>query len=269
MQTKIKEFQVLHHLIVHKIKLQFSDQLFGYAWALLNPLVYIFSFWFFGYVGLRGGLVNGFHFVVWVIPGLLAYRFLATVLSQSATALTRNGMLISETGIKANIIPLVETLKESYIHIGIMLAMFIFYAFIGYTLTGTWDMLPSIYYLNFIYYWFVLFIYSIVLCYIISAIGLLFRDTKNIITSILVPLFWTTPVLFPVEHGIQPQLELIEMAINPFYYFIKGYRDTMLYGEFFYVDWKYNLYMWLIIFIMVLIARKLWKFITPIISDIV
>ncbi len=49
MQTKIdkKDLKLIHQMAVHKIKLQFSDQLFGYAWAIINPLVFIFSYWFF------------------------------------------------------------------------------------------------------------------------------------------------------------------------------------------------------------------------------
>lgn len=268
-KINLKEVLILHNLILHKIKLQFSDQLFGYAWAVLNPLMYIFSFWFFAYIGLKGGTIQGFPFIVWVIPGLLAYRFLIGVFAKSATMLTANAMLIKETGVDVRVLPLVEALKECYIHFFVMIIMFGVYGLVGYSVNGTWETLPNIYYLNFIYYGAIAAIYVVLLSYIISAVGLIFRDTKNIIAAAMVPIFWMSPVLFTVENGVKPLLEKAEMILNPFYYFIHGYRNTMLYNTFFYEDGLYNLYMILTLLVMALIAKKLWNFILPIVSDLV
>lgn len=267
-RSKKKDLLLIHHLVLHKIKLQFSDQLFGYAWAIINPLVYIFSFWFFAYAGFRDGEVNGVPFVIWVIPGLLAYRFVSTAFSGSASKLLSNANLIKETNVDVRVIPLIETLKECYVHVVVVLIMFVLYALVGYTMTKTWDFLPTIYYINFIYYWITAFAFTISLSYIISALGVIFRDIKNIINALMVPIFWMTPVLFPVENGINPALEKAEMIFNPFYYFIDGYRNTMIYGKFFYESLLYNIYIWILILIMIIFAKKLWRFVTPIISDL-
>lgn len=264
-----KDLLILHHLILHKIKLQFSDQMFGYAWAIINPLTYIFSFWFFAYVGVRSGTVQDLPFIVWVVPGLLAYRFTISVFSHSSTMLTGNGLLIKETGVDVRVVPLIETLKECYIHLGVMLVMFVIFTLIGLSADEGWAYLPSIYYINFIYYWITATAFLIVLAYIMSAVGLVFRDTKNFIGAVTVPIFWMTPVLFSVENGKAPMLELVEKLINPFYYFIDGYRNTMLYDTFFFEHWKYNLYMWFIILILSLIGRRIWRFILPIAADLV
>lgn len=271
MQIKItvKDLKLINQLVLHKIKLQFSDQIFGYAWAIINPLVYIFSFWFFAYIGLRGGKVNGYEFIIWVVPGLLIFRHLSTILGMSSTTLQRNAALIKETSVNVKLIPLIEVLKETYIHIGVMLAMTIVYAIIGYSMTQTWDYLPTIYYLNFIYYWITMTAFGLAITYFFSAIGLMFRDTKNFISAILVPLFWITPVLFGVEYGLNPALEKAEMLLNPFYYFISGYRDTMLYGHFFFNDTTYNIYIWTVIIVLLVLSKVLWKFVYPIISDLV
>ncbi|MFV0498932.1 MAG: ABC transporter permease [Bacilli bacterium] len=267
---KRKKILLIHHMVIHKIKLDYSDQLFGYAWALINPLVYIFSYWFFSYVGFRGGgNVQGIPYIVWFIPGVLCYRFLASVTSQAPAMLTKNSVLIKESNFDIRAIPLIETLKESYVHVGVMLLMSVFFTIVGYTMTHSWDYRPSIYYFNLLYYWFTAFVYCSLLGYILSAIGLIFRDSKNIVKSALIPMFWMTPVLFPVENGINPVLERIEMLVNPFYYFINGYRNTYLYHKFFFEDVWYNLYIWLVIIIMFFIARKVWTFILPIAADLV
>lgn len=264
-----KELLVLHNLVLHKIKLQFSDQIFGYSWAVINPLTYMFSFWFFAYAGFRTGTVEGLPYIVWVMPGLLAFRFLTPIFSLSPTMLSNNSMLIKETRVDVRLVPLIETLKECYIHFVVMFIMFAIFALVGFSAGSGWNYLPSIYYLNFIYYWFTAVAFAIAMAYVFSGIGLIFRDTKNIISAIMVPLFWMTPVLFAVENGVNPVLEKLEMLLNPFYYFINGYRNTMLYDKFFYEDGLYNLYIWIIILLLALFARKIWKFILPIIADLV
>ncbi len=271
MQTdsKLKKAMLIHHMVIHKIKLDYSDQLFGYLWALINPIVLIFSYWFFAYVGLRGGTIGEIPYICWIVPGVLVYRFLSSVLSASSTMLIKNAGLIKGSNIDIRYYPLIETLKEAYVHIVVMIVMFGLYAILGYTMTGSWEYLPTVYYINFAYYWIVLFVYVNLIGYIFSALGILFRDTKNIIKAILTPLFWMTPVLYPVENGINPMLEKIEMIVNPFYYFIHGYRETMVYGTFFYTDTLYNVYMWIVMLIMLLFARKIWKFVYPIAADLV
>lgn len=264
-----KELLVLHHLILHKIKLQFSDQIFGYSWAVINPLTYLFSFWFFAYAGFRTGVVAGLPYIVWIMPGLLAYRFVTPLFASSPIMLTKNGMLIKETRVDVRLVPLIETLKECYIHFMVMFIMFIIFAIVGLSSGMGWEYLPDIYYLNFIYYWITAVAFVSAISYVFSGIGLLFRDTKNIINAIMIPLFWMTPVLFAVENGINPTLEKLEMLFNPFYYFVNGYRNTMLYNKFFFEDGLYNLYIWVVIVILALFAKKIWKFILPIISDLV
>lgn len=260
-----KEIKIINRLALHKLSLQFSDQMFGYFWALVNPLVYIFCYWFFSYVGLRGGATVGeIPYVVWFIPGVLAFRYFSVILSQSTTMLINNSMIIKETRVRLGVVPLIEVIKEVYIHIAVMVFMIFFFAIVGYTMTDKWDYLPSIYYLNFVYYLFVATTFSVVLAYIFSAIGLLFRDTKNLMNAILMPLFWTTPVLFPVENGIKPYLEIAEKLVNPVYYFVDAYRQTMIYHQFFYTQPLYNAYIWIIIGILAIVAYRLWKFIYPI-----
>lgn len=268
MRTKLN-YKQLHYLVLHKIQLDFSDQLFGYLWAIINPLVYIFSYWFFAYIGLRGGEVNGVPYIIWLVPGVLSYRFSVQVIARSSTMLTNNAMLIKDVDIDARMIPLIETLREVYVHIVLMFVMFIVFIIIVYSMLGEFMYLPSVYYINFIYYWTIATIYLTLLSYILSAIGVMFRDTKNIVSAIMTPLFWMTPVLYPVEHGINPLLEKFEIVLNPLYYFIRGYRNTFIYHRFFFEDTLYNLYIIIIIIIMAIFARKLWKFLMPILADLV
>lgn len=249
----------IHNIAIHKIKVNYAGQIFGFGWAIINPLVYILSFWLFFAVGLRSnGPVNGFPFIVWLFPGILAYRQVSGYMTKSPSFILKNKVLVKTIKFPVMTLPVIEILQELYIHILVMGIMCILYALIGFSQTGTWDYLPDIYYINFIYYWFTMVVFGVGVSLVLSPLGVLIKDTKPLIGAVMQPMFWLTPVLYAVEYGVAPGLEKIQKLLNPFYYFVSGYRETMVYDRFFFEAPKYDLYFWCIILVLYIIGFRIW-----------
>ncbi len=266
MVTKIK---LINDLAFHKIKIKYIDQLFGISWSIINPLVYVFCYWFFYLVGVRGtGMVGEIPYIVWLIPGVIIYRFLISCLSMAPSVLASNSLLIKNVKFNVSLIPIIEVIKEFYVHCVTMIILGIIFIVIGYSATGTLQYFPSIYYINFLFYMPLLFLYSLSFVIPISVIALLIKDTKNFITALIQPLFWLTPVAFTVNSDVFPRLELYEKLFNPFYFFISGYRNTMVYNVFFWEHPYYNVYIMCVICFNFLIGIFLWKKVRPYMSDL-
>ncbi len=262
--------RAIHNIAVHKLKAQYAEQAFGIGWAIVNPLVYVFSFWFFFTIGIKGGGdVLGFPKIVWLFPGVLAYRQVASYINSAPKIIGKNKMLVKTIKFPVMTLPVIEILKELYVHIIVMLIMFVIYSIVGFTTTHTWAFLPDIYYLNFIYYWFVMLVFGVGVSLILCPIGVLIKDTKNLVSAIMQPMFWLTPVLFPVEGGISPFVEKVEMLLNPLYFFVRGYRETMVYDRFFFESPLYQLYMWCIIVVIYIIGIKVWKKTRELMPDLI
>ncbi len=242
----------IHKLAVHKVKLQYADQSFGIAWALIKPLVTVFSFWFFFKIGLRSGSpVDGQMFILWLFGGNMIWMLTSEVIGKAPKVIQSNSVLVTTIKFPVMTLPIIEVLSSLYVHIGVMFIMFFIFVLIG----GT-TYLPDIYYLNFIYYWFTFFVFFVGFSILIAPLGVLIKDVSSFIGAILMPLFWMTPVLW------NPQTELIallEKLFNPFYYFVVGYRETLLYNTFFFEEIWYDIYIWLVIGLIYVIGFSVWK----------
>lgn len=260
----------IHNITIHKLKAQFADQIFGLGWAVINPLVYILSFWFFFGLGIKhGSPVLGIPFIVWLFPGILGYRVVAGFMTRSPSYIKKNKVLVKTIKFPVMTLPVIEVLQEIYIHILVMLVMFVIYALIGYNQAGTWEYLPTIHYINFVYYWFMMIVFGVGVSLVLSPLGVLIKDVRPMMSAIMQPMFWITPVLYAVEGGISPILEKVQMLVNPLYYFVDGYRDTMVYHRFFWEQPLYDIYFWFMMVVLYLIGFRIWTKTRELMPDLI
>lgn len=256
-------------MATHKLKIQYADQILGYSWAVINPMIYVVCYWYFFQVGIRGGTdVNGYNYILWLFPGVLVYRCISALINNAPTVLLKNKILVYTVKFPVILIPVIEVLKEVYIHIIVMLIMFVVYAIIGVTTSGTLSALPSVYYINFIFYWIMLIWFGVTISLLLGPIGLLLKDTKNFVSAIMQPVFWISPIIYPIEHGLRPAVEKLELLFNPIYFFIYGYRETMVYKSFFFEHLLYDIYFISVMIAVNFISVVLWKKFRPYFADL-
>ncbi|WOO89087.1 ABC transporter permease [Mollicutes bacterium LVI A0078] len=262
--------QSMHNITIHKLKASFANQIFGLGWAIINPLVYILSFWFFFAFGLKeSDPILGIPFIMWLFPGILAYRQVSGYMTKAPNFIVKNKVLVKTIKFPVMTLPVIEILQELYIHVLVMVVMFGLYALIGLNQSGTWAYLPDIYYLNFIYYWFAMLVFGVGVSLVLSPLGVLIKDTRPLMSAIMQPMFWITPVLYTVEGGLSPTMEKVQMLGNPLYFFVAGYRDTMAYNRFFFEQPLYDLYFWFLMVVLYLVGFKIWTKTRELMPDLI
>ena len=82
----------------------------GWSWAIIKPLVTIFVYWFAFAVGLRrGGDIEGYPFVLWLISGIVPWFYMSEMLTLGTECILRNRYLVTkmkypdQNGISTNI----------------------------------------------------------------------------------------------------------------------------------------------------------------------
>ena len=103
------------------------------------------------------------------------------------------------------------------------------------------------------------------LSFFLSTIAIMIKDLPMLVNSLMMPLFWITPVMWEAT-GL---LKYVMMLINPFYYFVLGYQDTFVYKHFFWETPIYDVYIWLIIEVLLLVGLKLYQRLRPIMADVI
>ncbi len=272
LKVLFKHRKTIHNITIHKLKASFADQIFGLGWAIINPLVYILTFWLFFTVGLKhADDVLGNPFIIWLFPGILAYRQVSGYVTRAPGFIKKNKVLVKTIKFPVMTLPVIEILQELYIHILVMLVMFVLFALIGFGQSGTWDYLPSMHYINFIYYWFTMLVFGVGVSLVLSPLGVLIKDVKPMMTAIMQPMFWLTPVLFSVDGSSASELFLrkIEMIFNPLYFFVIGYRDTMVYNKYFFEEPLYDIYFWTLLLILYIVGFKIWTKTRELMPDLI
>ncbi len=249
-------------LAYQKVKTQYLETAFGIAWAVVKPMVFIASFWFFFTVGLRGGnAVDGHPYLLYLFAGYMPWFVISELIVSAPNVIIGEKQLVKTIKFPVMALPLINVLSRMFVHIAVMLLVFVIYVVLG----GV-SYLPDIYYLNFIYYWFTMVVFFTATTFLLSSLTVIVKDIKPLVNAIMQPLFWITPVLYTPS---TPMFDLIMRLVNPLYYFIVGYRETLLYEKFFWEDIWYDIYIWIIIIIIFLIGMVFWKKIRPLMSDLI
>lgn len=259
----LKKYRKQILFLAHQqIKKQYLETSFGIGWAIVKPLVYVFSFWFFFTVGLRTGHdVNGVPYILFLFAGSIPWFLMSELITRGSNVIRSNAVLVKTIKFPVMALPLINVLSRLAVHVVVMLIVFVFYM-----VYGGLGYFPDIYYINFIYYWFTMLVFFTSLTFILSSLNLIIKDIAPLVNSIMQPMFWLTPVLYTMDSKIG---DLMMKIFNPLYYFILGYRGTMLKNEFFWTNPLYDIYIWIIIIIMYIIGVKLFNKIRPFMADLV
>ena len=80
---------------------------------------------------------------------------------------------------------------------------------------------------------------------------------------------WMVPIMYDKEMFTSkaPWVETF-FKLNPFYYIVEGYRDSMLQGNWFWERPRLTLYFWCVTIAVLLIGLKMFKRLRPHFSDV-
>jgi len=158
--------------------------------------------------------------------------------------------LVKKVVFKIDILPLVKIISALFVNsFFILVAVVICWAY-GYT--------PSLYTLQLLYYLVCMILLVVGLVYLTSAVVVFFRDLSQIIVIVLQVGIWATPIMWVAELYLNPTLHSILM-LNPMYYIVDGYRDSLLGVEWFWEKPLWTIYTWGFIIVMLLIGTRVFK----------
>lgn len=262
----LKEIVTKRKLILDLSKTDFKKRFvgsyFGIAWMFLQPLATVLVYFFVFQMGFKSvPPVPGYPYVLWLIPGIVPWFFFSEVLNSGTNCLQEYNYLVKKVVFRVEILPVIKMLSCLMVHgifAIIMIVVFFCYGFF-----------PRISWIQIIYYSFAGSMLSLAIAYFTSAINVFFKDIAQIVGICLqfgmwmVPIMWA-PEMFPAIPSWLPTL----LKLNPFYYVVVGYRDSMLTGDWFVERPGLSLYFWAVTVVLMLVGLKVFKKLRPHFSDV-
>lgn len=247
-------------LAKNDFKTKYAGSYLGIVWAFIQPIVTIQVYWFVFSVGLKAGTVSDYPFVLYLVSGIVPWFFFQDALNGGTNALIEYNYLVKKVVFKISILPIVKIISALFVHVFFVAFALILCACYGYT--------PSLYTLQIIYYSVCTFLFVLGLVYATSAIVIFFRDLTQIISIFLQVGVWLTPIMWDINMLSSHPWLIKLFKLNPMYYVVTGYRDSMLghIGIWNHASW--TIYFWVVTILLFGLGSVIFKRLKPHFADV-
>lgn len=253
-----RRFLILQ-LAQREIKTTYTGSLLGPVWVVLEPLSFLIMLWIFFGLGMRSGQVKDAPFLVYLASGMACWFFFAQTFNTSTELIKRYAFLLKKIDFRLGILPFVNILATSVSH-GVFLLVVLGIAFLH-------GVRPSFFYLQLLYYYAAMCFFLLGLGWLTSALNIFIRDVGKMVGIIVQFGFWLTPIFWDID--IVPPKYQYMFKLNPMYYVVAGYRDSIIYRTPFWDKPFWTLYTWAFIIVTILGGAIIFKKLRPHFSQVI
>lgn len=253
--------KMIGRLAVNDFKNKFAGSYLGIFWAFAQPIVIVSIYWMIFEKGFRSRPLPempDFPYLLWLIAGMCPWFFLNDAVNNSTNCLIEYSYIVKKMKFNIDIIPLIKIVSAAFVHFFFMILVVVVYVLYG--------KVPTAYALQMLYYTFGTFCFSVALVYFTSAINVFFRDMAQIVGIVLQYGMWIVPVM--IAESQYPEFLRPLLNFNPMYYIVEGYRDALIRQVGFWENPMMTLYFWVVILLLFLIGRFIFKRMKPHFADV-
>lgn len=232
MKSLIRELynnrQLIWNLSKNDFKTKYAGSYLGIIWAFIQPIITVLVYWFVFEVGFKSLPVGEYPYLLWLVSGMVPWFFFNDGIMNAMNGLVEYSYLVKKVVFKISILPIVKIISAAFVHI-----FFIGFLFGLYSLYGFY---PNVHFIQIFYYSGCMFVIVLGISYATSAIIIFFKDLGQLVAILLQIGMYMTPILWDLK--MVPENIQWLFKINPMYYIISGYRQSLMTDTWF---WERNI----------------------------
>lgn len=182
--------ELLGNLFRRDLQAKYRGSALGVLWTIVNPIMLMGVYLLVFGVVWKSPFSQGGHYPLFLLTGLALWTFFAAAVQSATRSMLDNANLIRKTRFPRQLVPL-SVVFAHLVSFTVMIALLLVVNFIALPRVRAteWLAIPLC----------VLFV--AVVCGIALAaasLNVLFRDIEFMVAALLVPLFFLTPILYPL-----------------------------------------------------------------------
>jgi len=214
----VEKRSIIYELAKRDFQQQYQGSYLGFVWMFLQPIVYIFVLYAVFSLGFRAGVVEGMPFSLYLVAGMVCWAYFSDNFSSICGIIRSNSFLVKKVDFRLSVLPLVKMASALVPHLVLILVAMSLAWYQGYA--------PGIYSLQVFYYTFCMCSLLLGLGWITASTSLFVRDVSKVVALFVQFGFWLTPLFWNIQ--MIPQAYQWIIKLNPVYYIVTGYRDSMI-----------------------------------------
>jgi ABC-2 type transport system permease protein len=184
-------WHLLWYMAKTDFKLKYQGSVFGYLWSLMSPfLLFGVLYLVFTRVIRFGGDIP--HYAAILLINIMLFQFFAEATSRSMVSIVSREPLVRKMQFPRLVIPLSIVLASTFtLGLDLLVVLGIVIGVAGVPVIGTWALLPVL----------IIWLYAITVgtSLLLAMVYVRFRDTAQIWTVLSRVLFYSSPILIPIE----------------------------------------------------------------------
>jgi len=188
---------LVYELISRDLKLRYRGSALGFAWTLLNPLLFMGVYTLVFGVYLKIGIPS---YAVFLLSGLLPWAWFSNALMQGTTAILDGRMYVGKTIFPAEVlvlVPVCSNFVNFLFSLPVLVGVIVlFHGSLGLPLFA----LPAVVLVQ--------MILTTGLLFFVATFNVFYRDLQQLMTYVVMLFFYLTPIFY--------QLTAVPVALRPF-----------------------------------------------------
>ena len=222
---KLLSNNFFHQLVSRAIRTDYLENLTGFAWLVLQPLMLlaVYAFVFTTIFKARIPDADGVGFVPYLAIAFWPWTAFSESILRSANAISANAALIGKVAFPGELLPLSTVTATFVMHMAGYLAVLLVLQLMGTHIhwSGLLGAIPVLLFM---------FIFASGLALFASALQVFVRDVAQILPPLMIFWFFTTPILYSSSLIGDKWASLIRL--NPMTWYVERLRDFLLLGNY-------------------------------------
>ena len=258
----IEKRKMILRLAGSDFRKRFVGSYFGIVWMFIQPIVTVLIFFFIFQLGMKSvPPVPGVPYVIWLIPGLVPWFFISESINGITNCLNEYSYLVKKLVFPVELLPVIKVCSCFMVHACFLVIMFAVFLIGGQAPLVTW--------VQVLYYSFAALILSLGIGFFTSSVYAFFKDMTQIVGICIQFGMWLAPIMYweGMFTDSHPWMSPV-FKMNPVYYIVAGYRDSMLTGNYFWERPLNTLYFWAVTLLIFYVGLKVFTKLRPHFSDV-
>ncbi|HEY5427020.1 MAG TPA: ABC transporter permease [Candidatus Tumulicola sp.] len=208
---------LLYELVVRDIRLRYRGSVLGFAWTLINPILFMLVYTLVFSVYLRSNIRA---YPLFLLSGMIPWMWASSAIGQAVTAIPDGRMYVGKTLLPAELLVLVPVLSNAVNFLITILLLFPVCVALGVHVGWALLFLPILLLIE--------LCMTLGFSFLVATVNVFYRDLQQLVGYALMALFFLTPIFY-ARDAVPARLQFL-VTFSPIAALISAYQSVFYYG---------------------------------------